>query len=245
MSKANDHRSKFTHSEDTNLLALIKENGPKKWKTIAKKMPGKTARQCRDRYMNYLRDGISNKPWTEEEDLHLLQRVNEFGTHWSKISRFFVGRSANNLKNRWYTYHIKRKGKLADDFLSNTLSMQTHQNQQNQIELQSLPQHINEVPVKQVYHIPINPIMPQTTVIPVINNIIPNDPNNIVPLSPQIAPINQNSQVSTNQTPQTNSKPKTKIPPILDLLNPTLNKDAKDNVANSNMFPELHPLLPK
>ena len=111
MCEISDHRNKFTQQEDERLISLIKENGAKRWKSIARKMSGKTARQCRDRYMNYLREGLGNRPWTEDEDFLLSQKVKEIGTHWSKIVIFFKGRSTNNIKNRWYTFHLKKKVK--------------------------------------------------------------------------------------------------------------------------------------
>ncbi|OHT03665.1 hypothetical protein TRFO_28849 [Tritrichomonas foetus] len=109
MTESYDHRNKFTRAEDQKLLLLIGETGPRKWKAIARRMPGKTSRQCRDRYMNYLRDGIVNSKWTDEEDRLLIEKVKEIGTHWSRLTHFFCGRSANNLKNRWYTVHFKRR----------------------------------------------------------------------------------------------------------------------------------------
>ncbi|KAK8835019.1 hypothetical protein M9Y10_031757 [Tritrichomonas musculus] len=109
MLELKDYRNKFTKQEDEYLLSLTRRYGPKRWKFIANQIPGKTGRQCRDRYVNYLRDGIGNHPWTEDEDYLLHIKVKEMGTHWSKISQFFKGRSANNIKNRWYTYHLTKK----------------------------------------------------------------------------------------------------------------------------------------
>lgn len=97
-------RRKFTPEEDKRLTKLISLNGSRRWDQIALLMPGRTGRQCRDRFHNYLRPTLKNGPWTQEEDLLLQQKVSEIGRHWNKISRFFNGRSANNIKNRWYTY---------------------------------------------------------------------------------------------------------------------------------------------
>ena len=64
-------------------------------------MPGRSGRQCRDRYKNYLAQGFFNGEWTKEEDELLFKKFVEFGTHWSKIATFFKNRNANSLKNRW------------------------------------------------------------------------------------------------------------------------------------------------
>lgn len=102
-------RKKFSPEEDIQLTRLIAINGPKKWDHIALSMPGRTGRQCRDRFHNYLNPGLINGPWTREEDILLEQKVIEIGQHWNKIARFFNGRSANNIKNRWYTYVCRPK----------------------------------------------------------------------------------------------------------------------------------------
>lgn len=144
MCEISDHRNKFTQQEDERLIMLIKENGAKRWKSIARKMSGKTARQCRDRYMNYLREGLGNRPWTDDEDFLLSQKVKEIGTHWSKIVIFFKGRSTNNIKNRWYTFHLKKKVKPKinnniqnfNNFSNLQTFQQQHQHQLNQMQPQ-------------------------------------------------------------------------------------------------------------
>ena len=70
------HRHKFSPEEDENLRKLIEINGPKKWDHIALSMPGRTGRQCRDRYHNYLDPVLTNGPWTSDEDNILEEKVN-------------------------------------------------------------------------------------------------------------------------------------------------------------------------
>ncbi|OHS94338.1 hypothetical protein TRFO_11196 [Tritrichomonas foetus] len=101
-------RSKFTPQEDATLKKLVNELGCTKWSEIASKLLNRTGRQCRERWKNYLAPGIENGPWTIEEDSILIQKVGEFGTIWSKIVKFFPGRTDVNLKNRWVT--LKNKG---------------------------------------------------------------------------------------------------------------------------------------
>lgn len=103
------YRTKFSAAEDELLRKTVQKFGPRKWNSIAKHIPGRTARQCRDRFQNYLSPDLINGPWTQEEDQLLIQKVNEFGPYWSKINKFFVGRSPNNIKNRYNTHLIKIK----------------------------------------------------------------------------------------------------------------------------------------
>lgn len=105
-------RKKFTPDEDQILLNLINQNGAHTWDLIAKYMPGRSGRQCRDRYKNYLMEDLENGPWTFEEDELLIKKYQELGSRWSLIAKYFKGRSTNNLKNRWYTYHKKKDTNL-------------------------------------------------------------------------------------------------------------------------------------
>lgn len=106
--KAHNSRKKFSAEEDELLKKLVEKFGCKKWESIALEMPGRTGRQCRDRYKNYLVPGFFNGQWTQEEDDLLKQKYHEIGPQWSKMTKFIVGRSANSLKNRW-NYFVSRQ----------------------------------------------------------------------------------------------------------------------------------------
>lgn len=100
-------RRKFSPEEDEKLKELVEKMGSKKWELIAKEMPGRTGRQCRDRYQNYLIPGFFNGQWSKEEDDLLQRKYMEYGSQWSKMKVFFSNRSANALKNRW-NYFVSR-----------------------------------------------------------------------------------------------------------------------------------------
>lgn len=97
----NQRRKKFTTEEDTRLCEVVDQYGAKNWNKIALLIPGRTGRQCRDRYLNYLKPGYFSGEWSQEEDQLLIKQYKIFGSHWSKIAQSFNGRSANALKNRW------------------------------------------------------------------------------------------------------------------------------------------------
>lgn len=101
-------RMKFSKEEDILLVEQVNKYGPRKWNIIAQALPGRTSRQCRDRYMNYLEAGLTNEPWSSEDDRLLEHLFTVYGTKWSLISKHFNGRSSNNIKNRWYTHLQKR-----------------------------------------------------------------------------------------------------------------------------------------
>jgi hypothetical protein len=102
-------RSKFTGEEDEKLRALVTQLGNRHWEAIAQYMPGRTARQCRDRYKNYLLDSLVSTPWTQEEDQILREKYAELGPKWVEISKGLNGRSGNDVKNRWYK-HLSKWG---------------------------------------------------------------------------------------------------------------------------------------
>ena len=93
---------KFSPEEDEKLLKLVNLCGPRHWRKLAASMEGRTGRQCRDRYSNYLAPSINRSKWTLDEDRMLVEKVNEYGFCWSKIAHFFSGRTSSSLKNRWY-----------------------------------------------------------------------------------------------------------------------------------------------
>jgi hypothetical protein len=92
---------KFSPEEDAKLLDLVQRYGAKDWMKIANLMETRNARQCRERFKNYLNPDLRKDPWTREEDEILDQRYMEYGAKWNKISKFFVNRSDNAIRNRW------------------------------------------------------------------------------------------------------------------------------------------------
>ena len=111
-------RDKFIEEEDTVLRYLVSVYGLNNWRKISEIMGTRNARQCRDRYKNYLAPNISHQPWTQEEDNKLEFLVSSFGKKWRLLSRDFVGRTDINLKSR-YSFLQRRKEKLQESQKTN------------------------------------------------------------------------------------------------------------------------------
>lgn len=96
-------KSKFTALEDSKLKDLVNQYGTLDWKKISNYMTGRTARQCRERWINYLSPNTNSSPFTSDEDELLRKLYSEIGPKWAQMSKSFHNRTDINLKNRWIT----------------------------------------------------------------------------------------------------------------------------------------------
>lgn len=101
-------RRKFTTEEDSIIRAYVAQYGESCWEFIAPNIPGRTPRQCRNRYRNNLKPNFTSAQWTLEEDTCLRNKYNELGPRWTLISQYFQGRSPSSIKNRWNYYVSKQ-----------------------------------------------------------------------------------------------------------------------------------------
>ena len=94
-------KKKFTPEEDELLKSLVEQYGTSNWNDIETNFPNRTARQLKDRWLNYLDPNVNMGEWTLEEEELLLQKIDEIGKKWRKIATFFNGRTDVHLKNRY------------------------------------------------------------------------------------------------------------------------------------------------
>ncbi|KAK8887969.1 hypothetical protein M9Y10_039028 [Tritrichomonas musculus] len=115
----------FSAQEDKIINNLVNMIGNKQWSFIAKFVAGRTAKQCRDRYTNYLKPGLSNIEWTEEEDKLLLKLYQEVGPKWSTMHEYFKNRNQISLKNR-FLYLQKNNDCEKEDDILNSETVDSH-----------------------------------------------------------------------------------------------------------------------
>lgn len=57
----------WSPEDDRRVAELVGQIGAKKWSCIAAQLPGRTGKQCRERWHNHLNPHISKVPWSEHE----------------------------------------------------------------------------------------------------------------------------------------------------------------------------------
>ncbi|CAD8135201.1 unnamed protein product [Paramecium pentaurelia] len=115
-------RQSWTQKEDQLLLRLV-ELHKKNWVQIAKKIPNRTSKQVRERYVNNLNPEINQEPFTDAEDNRIVEGYMNYGSQWCKISKMLQGRPVYNkniqenvIKNRFYSYLRKKYLKIENPY---------------------------------------------------------------------------------------------------------------------------------
>ncbi|KAI9511770.1 hypothetical protein F5148DRAFT_1168715 [Russula earlei] len=88
--------------EDLLLSKAVAEfDGEADWKTIAQRVPGRTNKACRKRWLHSLSPSIKKSAWTKEEDERLMSLYKVYGTKWSVIARQIPGRTDDACSKRY------------------------------------------------------------------------------------------------------------------------------------------------
>lgn len=102
----------WTPQEDKMLLdAMAIFSGHICWEELSKLIPGRTAKQCRERWQFRLHPDVKKDPFEPWEDELILRERQNCGNHWALIASMLPGRTSCSVKNRWYTVLRNRKEK--------------------------------------------------------------------------------------------------------------------------------------
>lgn len=121
-------RKLWTKEEDLLLQQEISQAPPPEiqWERVSAALRDaghkKSAKQCRERWMNYLDPSLLRNEWRPEDNLRLIQLHELSGSHWKDIARKFPGRTDNSIKNQFFSLVRKslRKARKAVSKNANT-----------------------------------------------------------------------------------------------------------------------------
>ena len=104
----------WTSQEDEMLVRVVTEfkklAAGINWKEVAKRIVGRSGKQCRERWYFNLDPSIKTGPWTSDEDAILLAKQAEAGNRWAHISSLIEGRTENATKMRFKSIMRQKEG---------------------------------------------------------------------------------------------------------------------------------------
>jgi hypothetical protein len=109
---------KLEDDEDRILKNAVPAQGRKNWKEIAALVPGRTQKQCSNRWHDALDPSISRAngragKWEEDEDKMLMEAVQTHGgKNWEEIAALVRGRTKKQCFQRWHLYMVRQRSRL-------------------------------------------------------------------------------------------------------------------------------------
>ncbi|OQS00909.1 myb-like DNA-binding protein [Achlya hypogyna] len=106
-------KGNWAPDEDQLLRRQIELCGENAWVQVAEGVPGRTTKQCRERWRNHLAPTINRSPFTETEIALLEYVYNKIGNRWTQVAKLLPGRAEDDIKKKWKQMHPKQEKKKA------------------------------------------------------------------------------------------------------------------------------------
>jgi Myb-like DNA-binding domain len=100
----------WTKEDDDRLTEVMKKyKNPRDWEPISKDHGrGKTAKECHERWIRYLKPGVRKGQWQDHEDAIVVEAVTTSTeqpfTRWSDLAQRLPGRVGKQIRDRWVNH---------------------------------------------------------------------------------------------------------------------------------------------
>lgn len=100
----------WSKEDDIRLTEIMKKyKNPRDWEPVAKELgTGKTAKECHERWIRYLKPGVRKGQWTDQEDAIVIEAVTTSSeqpfTRWSDLAQRLPGRVGKQIRDRWVNH---------------------------------------------------------------------------------------------------------------------------------------------
>ena len=134
----------WSANEDSILTEAVNTHGAVNWNLFASLLPGRTAKQSRERWHNHLSKGVKKGDWSAREDEIISETQKLIGNQWSKIAVLLNGRTDNDVKNRFHVIQRRKGEESAARIFRNQRKLQNQRNKKSHscLMTSSLSKHI-------------------------------------------------------------------------------------------------------